>query len=102
MNTDADLMEELKRVVRISKPNLRILVLDALAGNDSLNQAKAFDENVGFDVVILTKVDADSKGGTILSVTKELGKPIIMLGVGQDYDSLIKFEPQWFVDRIFS
>nr|WP_229768171.1 signal recognition particle-docking protein FtsY [Sulfodiicoccus acidiphilus] len=102
MNTDADLMEELKRVVRISKPNMRILVLDSLAGNDALNQAKAFEENVGYDGVILTKVDADVKGGTILSVAKELGKPVVMLGVGQEYDSLVKFDPEWFVERVFS
>ncbi|BCU70804.1 signal recognition particle-docking protein FtsY [Stygiolobus caldivivus] len=101
MHVDSDLVEELKRVVRISKPDLRVLVLDSLAGNDALEQAKYFENNVGYDAVILTKVDADAKGGIVLSLAYELKKPVIYLGIGQDYDNLIPFSPDWFIKRIF-
>ncbi|MCG3109530.1 Signal recognition particle receptor FtsY [Metallosphaera sp. J1] len=102
MHTDKDLTEELKRVVRIAKPDLKILVLDSLAGNDALQQAEYFEKNVGYDAVILTKVDADAKGGVALSLAYKLGKPVIYLGMGQDYDSLVKFDPDWFADRLLS
>ncbi|AWS00052.1 signal recognition particle-docking protein FtsY [Metallosphaera hakonensis] len=102
MHTDKDLTEELRRVVRIAKPDLKILVLDSLAGNDALQQAEYFEKNIGYDAVILTKVDADAKGGVALSLAYELGKPVIYLGMGQDYDSLVKFNPDWFADRLLS
>uniref|UniRef100_UPI003F7499B5 signal recognition particle-docking protein FtsY n=1 Tax=Sulfurisphaera javensis TaxID=2049879 RepID=UPI003F7499B5 len=102
MHIDQDLVAELKRIVKIAKPDLRILVLDSLAGNDALEQAKYFEENVGYDAVILTKVDADAKGGIILSLAYELNKPVAYLGIGQDYDSLIPFDAEWFIKRLFS
>ncbi|WP_246263961.1 signal recognition particle-docking protein FtsY [Metallosphaera tengchongensis] len=102
MHTDKDLTEELRRVVRIAKPNMKILVLDSLAGNDALAQAEYFEKNIGYDAVILTKVDADAKGGVALSLAYKLGKPVIFVGMGQDYDSLIKFNPDWFADRLVS
>ncbi len=102
MNTDKDLTEELKRIIRITKPNFRILVLDSLAGNDALEQARYFEDAVGYDAVILTKVDADAKGGIVLSLAYELKKPVIYLGIGQEYENLINFEPGWFLDRLFS
>ncbi|MEJ2780676.1 signal recognition particle-docking protein FtsY [Stygiolobus sp. CP850M] len=101
MHVDADLVEELKRVVRITKPDLRILVLDSLAGNDALEQARYFENNIGYDAVILTKVDADAKGGIVLSLAYDLKKPVIYLGIGQEYDSLVPFDPDWFIKRIF-
>ncbi|WP_029552549.1 signal recognition particle-docking protein FtsY [Saccharolobus solfataricus] len=102
MHTDTDLVNELKRVVNIAKPNLKILVLDSLGGNDALEQAKYFENNVGFDLVILTKVDADVKGGVILSLAYELNKPVGYLGIGQAYDDLIPFNAEWFIQRLFS
>jgi fused signal recognition particle receptor len=102
MNTDKDLTEELKRIIRIAKPNFRILVLDSLAGNDALEQARYFEDAVGYDAVILTKVDADAKGGIVLSLAYELKKPVIYLGVGQEYENLINFDASWFLDRLFS
>jgi len=101
MHVDADLVEELKRVVRITKPDLRILVLDSLAGNDALEQARYFENNIGYDAVILTKVDADAKGGIVLSLAYDLKKPVIYLGIGQEYDNLVPFDPDWFIKRIF-
>ncbi|AEB94703.1 MULTISPECIES: signal recognition particle-docking protein FtsY [Metallosphaera] len=102
MHTDKDLVEELRRLVRIAKPNLKVLVLDSLAGNDALKQAEYFEKAVGYDFVILTKVDADAKGGIALSLAYELGKPVMYLGMGQDYDSLVKFNPDWFTERLLS
>ena len=100
MHVDADLMNELRKVARVAEPDYKILVLDALTGNDAVEQAKFFDEAVGVDGVILTKVDADAKGGAVLSVAATIKKPILYLGVGQGYEDLIKFDPKWFVERL--
>ncbi|AWR97713.1 signal recognition particle-docking protein FtsY [Acidianus sulfidivorans JP7] len=102
MHVDKDLTEELKRIIRISKPNLKILVLDSLAGNDALEQAKYFDEIVNYDGVILTKVDADAKGGVVLSLAYELKKPVLYIGIGQEYSDLIPFNVNWFMEKLFS
>ncbi|MCY0849623.1 MAG: signal recognition particle-docking protein FtsY [Sulfuracidifex metallicus] len=102
MNTDTDLTNELRRLMKIAKPNFRILVLDSLGGNDTLEQAKYFENAIGFDAVILTKVDADAKGGIVLSLAYELSKPVIFLGVGQEYEKLQHFSADWFVERLFN
>jgi signal recognition particle-docking protein FtsY len=102
MHTDKNLTEELKRVVKVAKPNMKILVLDSLAGQDALEQATYFEKIVGYDMVILTKVDADSKGGIVLSLAYKLNKPVGYVGIGQDYESLVKFDPEWFAERLLS
>lgn len=101
MQTNRNLMEEMKKIKRVAKPHLTIFVGDALAGNDAIEQAKKFEEAVGMDAVILNKVDADAKGGAALSIAYELNKPIIFLGNGQKYDDLMKFDVNWFLHRIF-
>ena len=93
-------MEEMKKIARVSKPDKKIFVIDALAGNDLVIQAKQFKENVGIDGNVLTKVDADVKGGAALSLIYITGAPIIYIGVGQKYDDLQKFEPKWFIKKI--
>ncbi|MGV9172985.1 MAG: signal recognition particle-docking protein FtsY [Promethearchaeia archaeon] len=98
--TDKNLMVELEKIMRIARPDLRVFIGDSLAGNDVLHQAKEFQKNVGIDANILTKLDADSKGGAALSISHETRKPIIFVGVGQDYDDLKDFEPQYFVSKI--
>jgi len=100
MHVDVDLMNELRKVARVAEPDYKVLVLDALTGNDAVEQAKFFDEAVGVDAVILTKVDADAKGGAVLSVAATIKKPVLYLGVGQNYEDLIKFDPKWFVERL--
>ena len=102
MHTDRDLMEELRKVVRVVKPNLKILVLDALVGNDAVAQARWFDEAVGVDTVILTKVDADVKGGSALSIILTLGKKILYVGAGQKYDDLLEFNPDLILNNLLS
>lgn len=98
MQTDVNLMDEMKKIVRISKPDAVIFVGDALAGNDAVEQAKSFNEAVGISGSILCKMDADARGGAALSVAYVTGKPIIFLGTGQSYDDIIEFKPEEIVN----
>lgn len=100
MHTDRNLMEEIRKVIRVVKPHLKILVLDALTGNDAIQQAKWFDEAVGVDAVILTKLDADAKGGSALSVILSINKPIIYVGVGQEYEDLRPYDPNEILNKL--
>ena len=102
MHTDSDLMEELRKIVRVAKPDYKALVVDALTGNDAVEQARFFDEAVGIDFIILTKVDADVKGGTAISVAAVTGKPILFMGVGQGYEDLEPFEPRRYVEKLLA
>ncbi len=100
MQTNVNLMDEMKKIKRVVKPNLIVFVGDALAGNDAIEQAKAFDKEVGIDAVILTKIDADARGGAALSITHAIRKPIAFLSTGQEYEDIIKFESKWMADRL--
>lgn len=99
-HTDRNLMDELKKIIRVNKPELKILVLDSLTGNDVVEQARIFDKEVGIDCSILTKIDVNPKGGSILSVCYSTKKPIIFLGIGQNYNDLKEFKPDKFVSQI--
>jgi len=101
VQTDKNLMAELAKIKRVVEPDLTILVVDALAGNDAAVQAELFNEGVGIDGAILTKVDADVRGGAALSVAYVTGKPILFVGVGQGYDDLRPFVPEEFVAMMF-
>jgi fused signal recognition particle receptor len=101
MQTNANLMDELKKVKRVAEPHLIVFVGDSLAGNDAIEQAKAFDAAVGVDAVILTKIDADSKGGAALSIAHAIKKPIAFVSTGQEYDQFQKFDAEWMAKRIF-
>ncbi len=90
-HTDRNLIDELKKIVRVNKPDLKFLVVEAIAGNDVIEQARIFGE-IGLDGVVLTKWDVDDKGGASLSVTHTLKKPIVFLGTGQNYDDFEKFD----------
>lgn len=100
MQTNQNLMSELGKVKRIVKPDLTVLTVDSLTGNDVVMQAEVFHKSVGIDATILTKVDADIKGGSALSVTYVTKKPILFIGVGQSYDDLEQFVPEKFVQMI--
>lgn len=100
MHTDEDLMQELRKIVRVAKPRYRVLIVDALTGNDAVEQARFFDEAVGVDFIVLTKVDADVKGGTAVSVAHSIGKPILYIGVGQRYEDLKRFNPSELARKI--
>ena len=100
MQTNQNLMSELSKVKRVVKPDFTILTVDSLAGNDAVQQAEEFNRCVGIDATILTKVDADVKGGAALSVTYITQKPILFIGVGQSYKDLEVFNPEKFVSMI--
>ncbi|MDG6221839.1 MAG: signal recognition particle-docking protein FtsY [Candidatus Bathyarchaeota archaeon] len=100
IQTDRNLMNELAKIKRVVDPDLTVLVIDSLIGNDAVLQAEEFHNSVTVDANILTKVDADVKGGASLSVAHVTGKPIIFIGVGQEYKDLQLFEPEMFVDMM--
>jgi len=100
MQTNQNLMNELIKVKRVVTPDLTILTVDSLIGNDAVMQAEEFNTAVGIDATILTKVDADVKGGSALSVTYVTKKPILFIGVGQSYKDLELFNPEKFVSMI--
>jgi fused signal recognition particle receptor len=102
MQTNRNLMDELVKIKRVAQPDLTVMVLDALIGNDAIDQAETFNDRVGFDAAVLTKVDADAKGGSSLSVSYLTGKPIIYVGVGQGYDDLQPFDSGWFAEKILA
>jgi fused signal recognition particle receptor len=93
-------MDELNKIKRVIQPDVTIMILDSLIGNDATDQALSFNNSVGFDAAILTKVDADAKGGSSLSVSFLTGKPVIFIGVGQGYDDLQTFDAGWFADKL--
>lgn len=100
MQTNQNLMNELAKIKRVVKPDLTLLTLDSLIGNDAVMQAEEFNKAIGIDATILTKVDADVKGGSALSVTYVTQKPILFIGTGQTYDDLEEFNPERFVQMI--
>lgn len=102
MQTNTNLMDEMKKIKRIAKPDLVVFVGDALTGNDATEQARKFNEAIDIDGVILTKADADAKGGASLSIGYVIQKPILFLGMGQGYDDIKEYSPEWMLDQLFS
>lgn len=102
MHTARNLMLEIEKVVRVCKPNLKILIGESISGNDIVSQAKAFEELISLDGVILAKADVDEKGGSAISVGYSIKKPILYLGTGQKYENLEKFDKKKFLDKIFN
>jgi fused signal recognition particle receptor len=100
IQTDRNLMNELAKIKRVINPDVTILTVDALTGNDAVMQAEEFHKSVGIDGTILTKVDADVKGGAALSVTYITRKPIVLIGTGQEYEDLQDFNPEQFTQMI--
>ncbi len=97
-HTNSNLMEELKKIVRVNRPDMKVLVIDSLSGSDTVLQAKNFDAAV--DGVIMSKVDVDEKGGAVISVAHTIGKPILFLGMGQGYADLKKFDAREYVEML--
>ena len=99
VHTDANLVRELEKIVRVNKPDLKFLVVESIAGNDVLGQAHVF-ESIGIDGIILTKWDVDEKGGAALSLCHALKKPIVFLGTGQEYGDFEEFDAKEAVESI--
>lgn len=100
MQTNRNLLEEMKKMKRVAKPDLTILVLDAMIGQDAIHQAETFHKETPFDAVILTKLDTDARGGAIITISDQLKKPILFVGVGQEMDDLEPFDYNWYLQRI--
>jgi len=98
--TNKNLMEELKKIVRVAKPDLKIFVGEALSGQALVQQATEFDKNLGLDGFILTKIDTDAKGGTTISLIYNLKKPVLFVGTGQEYKDLMEFKPEFIIERV--
>ena len=100
MQTAKNLMYEIGKIVKVMKPDLKLFVGDSLAGNDTIHQARAFSLFTEFDGAILTKSDADAKGGAAISISYITSKPILYLGMGQGYDDLVLFNKMKFVNAV--
>ncbi len=100
MQSNKNLLAEMQKIARVSNPDLKLFVGDALAGNDALAQAREFNQSIGIDGTILTKLDADPSGGAALSIVFVTGRPIVFVGMGQGYDDIQSFDPVWFAQRL--
>ncbi len=108
LQTNANLMEELKKVKRVigkllpGAPHETLLVLDATIGQNSVSQAKLFHEAMEIDGLVMTKLDGTSKGGVLLNITRELKLPVRYIGIGEKADDLQEFDPNAFVEALFA
>lgn len=100
MHTEKNLMSQIEKISKVCNPNLKIFIGEAITGNDIVEQIQEFNKYVKIDGIILSKADVDEKGGTALSVGAATGKPILYLGVGQNYEDLEKFDRNKFVEKL--
>jgi len=100
MHSNINLIDELKKIVKVSNPDLKIFVGESITGNDCIEQAKKFDTAVGLDGIILSKADIDEKGGTAISISYVTDKPILFLGTGQEVKDLEKFNVEKLIDNL--
>ncbi|MBI2107974.1 signal recognition particle-docking protein FtsY [Candidatus Woesearchaeota archaeon] len=100
MHSNKNLLKEMEKIVRVAKPDLKIFVGESITGNDCVEQAKAFNESLGIDGIILSKLDVDEKGGAAVSVSYATKKPILYFGTGQEYKDLKKFEAEMVVKNL--
>ena len=100
MNNSKPLMNELNKVVRVTKPDMKIFICDAFTGNDVIDQAKIFYNHTEFDGVIMTNMDVDTKGGSAISISHITSKPILYVGTGQGYDDLQSFDNEKFIEKL--
>lgn len=100
LQIDEDLMAELERIKKAVKPHEILLVVDAMTGQDAVNTAEGFNERLGIDGIIMTKMDGDARGGAALSARRVTGKPIKFIGTGEKFDALEPFHPERMASRI--
>ena len=99
-HSNVNLMDEMKKIVRVSKPNLKVFIGESITGNDCIEQAKSFNEAIGIDAIVLTKADVDEKGGAAVSVSYVTGKPILFIGMGQGYEDLKEFDKKLIMENL--
>lgn len=100
MHSNKNLLDEMKKIIKVSKPDLKVFVGESITGNDCVEQATKFNEMVGIDAIVLSKADVDEKGGTAISISHATGKPILYLGVGQEYKDIKEFDPEIIIKAI--
>ncbi len=100
LHSNVNLIEEMKKISRVAKPDFKIFVGESITGNDCVEQARSFNEAIGIDGIILSKADVDEKGGAAISVSYVTQKPIFYLGTGQGYDDLTRFRPELVVEQL--
>jgi fused signal recognition particle receptor len=101
MQNNKNLVEEMKKIKRVAKPDMTLLILDAMIGQDALIQGKSFMDDVGFDGLVITKLDTDAKGGLLISLCYELKKPVYFIGTGQRAEDIMEFDSNWYLERLF-
>jgi fused signal recognition particle receptor len=99
-DTNKNLMDELRKINRVAKPDFKVFIGESIAGNAIVDQVRSFKEAVGIDGVVLTKLDCDAKGGTVLSIAKAAGVPVLYFGIGQGYADIMKFDEDFVVSLI--
>ncbi len=102
MQTNKNLLDEMKKIKRVAKPDMTLLVLDAMIGQDVIEQATTFSKEISYEGIIVTKLDTDAKGGSIISISAGIKKPILFVGIGQEMEDLIPFDVEWYLNKIFS
>lgn len=100
LHSNINLIDEMKKIIRVTKPDLKLFIGEAITGNDCVEQARRFNEAIGIDGIILAKADVDEKGGAALSVSYVTGKPILYLGVGQGYNDLEAFNSEMIIGQL--
>ncbi|MBI4016446.1 MAG: signal recognition particle-docking protein FtsY [Candidatus Aenigmarchaeota archaeon] len=100
LHSNTNLVDEMKKIIRVAKPHLKLFIGESITGNDCIEQARTFDEAIGIDGIILSKADIDEKGGAALSIGYVTKKPILYLGVGQTYDDLKVFDKNQLLAQI--
>ncbi len=101
-HSNKNLIEEMKKITRVIKPDLKIFVGEAITGSDCINQVKEFNNAISIDSIILSKVDIDEKGGAAISVSYVSGKPILYMGIGQKYQDLEKFNKEKILNALIN
>jgi fused signal recognition particle receptor len=101
MQTNRNLMDEMKKIKKVAKPDLTILTVDAMAGSDAIEQVGSFLKDIQFDGVVVSKLDTDARGGAIFNIAHRFSKPIYFLGIGQNHEDLIPYDPNYILSKIF-
>ncbi|MFC1730884.1 signal recognition particle-docking protein FtsY [candidate division KSB1 bacterium] len=99
-HSNVNLMDEMKKIIRVAKPDIKIFIGESITGNDCIEQARNFNDAIGIDAIILTKADIDEKGGAAVSVSYVIGKPILFIGMGQEYEDLKEFDKKIILENV--
>ncbi len=100
MQSNVNLMDEMKKIIRVAKPDMTLFIGESITGNDCIEQARQFNDAVGITGIVLAKADVDEKGGAALSIAYVTGKPIVFLGMGQKYDDLKLFSKEIILENL--